>query len=367
MKYLDEYRDVDGAKRLLKAIETAQTQDWTIMEICGGQTHSLVKNGILDVLPSGIHMVHGPGCPVCVTPMDTIDQAVEIATKPNVVLCSFGDMLRVPGNDESLLSAKSKGADIRVVYSPLEAVQIAARNPEKEVVFFGVGFETTAPANGLAILQAAKLKLNNFSMLTSHVLVPPAMEAILGSPNNQVQGFLAAGHVCAIMGIDQYQPIAERFGAPIVITGFEPIDLLQGILALVTMLEEEKIGVDNAYARVVRLEGNQGAQALLTDVFDVVDKDWRGLGSIPQSGLAIRPAYAAYDASKKFQLQSPSNRKENGCIAGQVLTGSKKPKECPYFGKECKPERPMGAPMVSSEGACAAYFHFHHDSSLEHV
>ncbi len=363
MKHLDEYRDADLAKKLLREIAAKARGNWTLMEICGGQTHGLVKNGILHLLPKNINMVHGPGCPVCVTPVNKIDLAVELAAKPNVILASFGDMLRVPGSNGSLLKAKAAGGDVRVVYSPIEAVRIAQENPTKEVVFFAVGFETTAPANALAVIQAKKLGLKNFSLLASHVLVPPAMEAILGSEENTIQGFLAAGHVCTIMGIDQYKPIADKYKTPIVITGFEPVDLLRGILKLVEMLEDGRNEVDNAYARVVRLDGNSEAQKIITDVFEVIEKEWRGIGEIPASGLGIRAEYAAFDAEKKFKLSPHKSTMSNGCIAGEILRGTKKPPQCPHFGTNCHPLNPMGAPMVSSEGACAAYYHYNFQSN----
>ena len=333
------------------------------MEICGGQTHSLVKNGILNLLPSNITMVHGPGCPVCVTPVEKIDLAVDLAQKPGVIFTSFGDMLRVPGSKGSLLKAKGKGADVRIVYSPVEAVKIAAENPDKDVVFFAVGFETTAPANALAVKQAASMGLKNFSILASHVLVPPAMEAILGAEDNSIQGFLAAGHVCTIMGVEQYYPIAKKYGKPIVITGFEPVDLLRGILKLVEMLEANNADVDNAYARVVRLDGNKEAQAIIDDVFEVINKEWRGIGEIPASGLGIREKYAAFDAERKYNLVEEKSTMSNGCIAGEILRGVKKPHQCPHFGKSCTPLNPLGAPMVSSEGACAAYYHYNFESA----
>jgi hydrogenase expression/formation protein HypD len=362
MRHLDEYRDADIAKKLVEEIKRKVRGNWTIMEICGGQTHSLVKNGIINLLPKNIEMVHGPGCPVCVTPVEKIDLAVELAEKPNVILVSFGDMLRVPGSRGSLLKAKAAGADVRIAYSPVESVKIAQENPDKEVVFFAVGFETTAPANALAVVQAAKMGLKNFSLLASHVLVPPAMEAILGSEENTIQGFLAAGHVCTIMGLDQYHPIASKYKTPIVITGFEPVDLLRGILKLVEMLEEARNEVDNAYARVVRLDGNLEAQKIITEVFEVIKKDWRGIGEIPSSGLGIKEKYAAFDAEKKFELSQQKSEMSNGCIAGEILRGTKKPPQCPHFGKTCVPLNPLGAPMVSSEGACAAYYNYNFET-----
>lgn len=360
MKYLDEYRDAEHCKTLLAEIKRKAKGNWKLMEICGGQTHSLVKNGIVNLLPDNIEMVHGPGCPVCVTPVDKIDLAVELASRPNVILSSFGDMLRVPGSNGSLLKAKAAGGDVRIVYSPVEAVKFAQDNPDKEVVFFAVGFETTAPANALAIQQAHKLGVKNFSLLASHVLVPPAMEAILGAEDNSIQGFLAAGHVCTVMGMDEYYPVAEKHETPIVITGFEPVDLLRGILKLVELLEAKENKVENAYARVVRLDGNASARAILDDVFEVIEKDWRGIGKIPASGLGIAKKYEAYDAEKKFDLQEGNSEMSNGCIAGDILRGSKKPFECPHFGKACVPLNPLGAPMVSSEGACAAYYNYNY-------
>jgi hydrogenase expression/formation protein HypD len=363
MKHLDEYRDPVLAKALLQQIKATVKGNWTLMEICGGQTHGLVKNGILNLLPKNINMVHGPGCPVCVTPVEKIDLAVDLALRPNVIFTSFGDMLRVPGSKGSLLKAKSQGADVRIVYSPIEAVRLAANNPDRDVVFFAVGFETTAPANALAIKQAAALGLTNFSLLASHVLVPPAMEAILSSPDNQVQGFLAAGHVCAIMGIEQYYPIATKYQKPIVITGFEPVDLLKGILKLVEMLEENENKVANAYGRVAHVDGNKQAQELLLDVFEVIKKEWRGMGEIPASGLGIAPKYAAFDAERKYKLVEEKSTMSNGCIAGEILTGTKKPHACPHFGKSCTPLNPLGAPMVSSEGACAAYYNYNFEAA----
>ncbi len=363
MKHLDEYRDADLAKALLGEIKRKAKGNYALMEICGGQTHSLVKNGILNLLPKNIEMVHGPGCPVCVTPVEKIDLAVELAQKPGLIFTSFGDMLRVPGSKGSLLKAKSNGADVRIVYSPIEAVQIAARNPQKEVVFFAVGFETTAPANALAVMQAVKMGLTNFSILSSHVLVPPAMEAILGAKDNKISGFLAAGHVCTIMGVEQYKPIAEKYNKPIVVTGFEPVDLLRGILKLIEMLENENYAVENAYGRVARLEGNKDGQDLINDVFEISEKEWRGIGTIPASGLVMRNKYAAFDSERKFNLKEEKSSMSNGCIAGDILRGAKKPNACPHFGTTCTPMNPLGAPMVSSEGACAAYYHYNFEAT----
>jgi hydrogenase expression/formation protein HypD len=358
MKYLDEYRDADLAKALLNEIHDEVSRSWVIMEICGGQTHSLVRNGLIDLLPPKIEMIHGPGCPVCVTPMVLIDQAIELAMRPEVILTTFGDMMRVPGTERSLLSAKAEGADVRMVYSPLEAVELAKREKNREVVFFAVGFETTAPANAISVLQAQAEGIGNFSLLSSHVLVPPAMEAILSDPENRVQAFLAAGHVCTIMGMREYHPISEKYAIPIIATGFEPVDLLKGIHEAVQMLENGEWGVKNAYERVVREEGNPEAQSVLEKVFRTDSRAWRGMGVIPESGYHLREEMKHFDAQHKFELRSKSSEKSNGCISGDILKGAKKPMECPFFGTSCDPEHPMGAPMVSSEGACAAYYHF---------
>ena len=357
MKYLSEYRNLEATRQVIGLIEKAATQTWKIMEICGGQTHSLVRNGILELLPENIQMIHGPGCPVCVTPVELIDRAVALMEK-GAVLCSFGDMIRVPGSRGSLLEAKSRGGDLRVLYSPLEAVKIARENPGREVVFFAVGFETTAPANALSVLQAKKEGLTNYSILVSHVLVPPAMEGILDDPFCAIDAFLGAGHVCAIMGYWQYHPIAERFKVPIVVTGFEPLDLVQGIYRAVLQLERDEYRVENQYARAVTEAGNQAAQEVIADVFEVADRSWRGIGKIPASGYALRSAYRAFDAEHKFDLEGAGIETPNTCMAGAILKGQKKPHECPHFGTTCNPRNPMGAPMVSSEGACAAYYHF---------
>ena len=358
MKFVDEYRDAVVVRKLADAIARATTKSWTIMEICGGQTHAIVKFGLDDLLPRSITLVHGPGCPVCVTSAELIDHAVELALAHGVILCSFGDMLRVPGNTVDLLTAKARGGDVRVVYSPLDAVTIAKENPAKQVVFFAVGFETTAPANAMSVLLAEREGLKNFSILTSHVLVPPAMRAILGSPDNLVQGFLAAGHVCTIMGIGEYGPIASEYGAPIIITGFEPVDILEGILLCVRQLEAGKAGVENAYSRAVRPEGNLHARKVVEQVFKVSDRDWRGIGVIPMSGLSVREEYSAYDASARFVLSESNGDRVGECISGQIMRGVKKPHDCPAFGTRCSPEHPLGAPMVSSEGACAAYYRY---------
>jgi len=358
MKFLSEYRDPEMVMEYIKAIKRITTRPWTLMEICGGQTHSLVKNGLLDLLPEQITMVHGPGCPVCVTSVSVIDEAVYLAEQPNIILCSFGDMLRVPGSHKNLLQAKAAGADIRILYSPLEAVVIAQANPDKEVVFFAVGFETTAPANALSVVQADKMGVTNFSILASHVLVPPAMEAILGDEENKIDAFLAAGHVCTIMGMEEYYPVAEKYKTPIVVTGFEPVDLLQGILMAVKQLENGEYKVENQYARYVQREGNKIAQDTIHEVFSVSDRIWRGIGPIANSGYEVNERYRAFNARLKFKLDLPAAEENKECISGDIMKGLKKPKQCPNFGIKCKPEHPLGAPMVSSEGACAAYFHY---------
>jgi hydrogenase expression/formation protein HypD len=358
MKYVDEYRGEQDAQKLVSAIRRRATKQWALMEICGGQTHTLIRSGIDRMLADEVRLVHGPGCPVCVTPLEMIDRALAIAAKPNVIFTSFGDMLRVPGSTTDLLSAKANGADVRIVYSPLDAVKLAQKHPDRDVVFFAVGFETTAPANAMAVHYAQQAGVTNFSMLVSHVLVPPAMEAILGSPDNQVQGFLAAGHVCAVMGFWEYDPIARKYEIPIVVTGFEPLDLLQGILMVVDMLEDGRIGVENQYARAVNRAGNQPAQDLVGKVFTVADRKWRGIGGIPASGLTLAPAYAAWDAEAKFGVGHVTAEEPAECLAGVILQGLKRPMECPAFGTRCTPERPLGAPMVSTEGACAAYYHY---------
>jgi len=356
VKYLDEYRDADLAQKIAREIHRITTRAWNIMEVCGGQTHAIVKFGIDELLPKQITLIHGPGCPVCVTSIELIDKALEIAAKPNVIFASFGDMLRVPGSTTDLLSVKARGGDVRMVYSPLDAVKLAKENPKKEVVFFGVGFETTAPATAMAIYQAEHEGLKNFSMLISHVLVPPAMEALLSSPNCRVQGFLAAGHVCTVMGYEEYFPIAAKYRVPIVVTGFEPLDILQGVLMVVQQLESDRAEVENQYVRSVHREGNRSAQELIQKVFKVVPRKWRGLGEIPQSGLGVREPYAAFDAEKKFGLADHRVEESSECLSGLVLQGQIKPHECPAFGTRCIPEHPLGAPMVSSEGACAAYY-----------
>jgi hydrogenase expression/formation protein HypD len=358
MRFVDEYRDKESAARFTDLLQRITTRPWTIMEICGGQTHTIVKYGIESLLPPAITLVHGPGCPVCVTPLEMIDKAIAIASQPDVILTSFGDMLRVPGSQKDLLTVKAEMGNVRMVYSPLDALKIAQENPEKRVVFFGVGFETTAPANAMAVWQARRMGMKNFYLLCSHVLVPPAMEAILSSPSNHVQGFLAAGHVCAIMGYEEYIPLASRYAIPIVVTGFEPLDLLQGIAMTVKQLEEGRHEVENQYTRAVRKEGNVPARRLLQEVFTVSDRAWRGIGIIPSSGFELREEYAAFDAARVFKVGTIAAQESPLCIAGQILQGWKKPHDCSAFGHQCTPEHPLGAPMVSSEGSCAAYYHY---------
>ncbi len=358
MKYVEEYRDPAKVEQLTRKIASLVTRDWTIMEVCGGQTHSIIKYGLDELLPPRIHLLHGPGCPVCVTPSEILDKAVFIAAEPNVIFCSFGDMLRVPGTVDDLLTAKSRGADVRIVYSPLDAVKIARANPEKQVVFLAVGFETTAPANALAVHQAASWELENFSVLVSHVLVPPAIEAILSAPGCRVQGFLAAGHVCSVMGFHEYEPIVEKFKVPIVVTGFEPLDILQGVFMCVRQLEEGRSEVENQYARSVKREGNRPAQELIRKVFQVVPRKWRGIGEIPASGLGLRDEYRKFDAETRFVVPEVNASTGSECISGLILQGFKKPPDCPAFAVGCTPEHPLGATMVSTEGACAAYYRY---------
>lgn len=358
MKYLDEYRDPKLAEQLSQHIHRITTKPWVIMEVCGGQTHSIVKFGIDTLLPDEIELVHGPGCPVCVTPLEMIDRALAIAVLKNVIFCSFGDMLRVPGSQTDLLSIKAQGGDVRIVYSPMDAVKIAQENPEKEIVFFAVGFETTAPANAMAVYQARELELDNFSLLVSHVLVPPAMEAILSSKTNRVQGFLAAGHVCTVMGYTEYPPLAAKYKVPMIVTGFEPLDILQGIAMCVQQLEEGRYEVENQYVRSVKEQGNRHAQDLISKVFNVVPRKWRGIGEIPYSGFCLSDQYKEYDAEKKFNLGNIKTLESAQCISGLILQGIKKPYECPAFGIKCTPEKPLGATMVSSEGACSAYYRY---------
>jgi hydrogenase expression/formation protein HypD len=363
MKYLDEYRDADAAHKLAREITRITTGPWSLMEVCGGQTHAIVKFGIDELLPKQITLIHGPGCPVCVTPVELIDKALEIAARPEVIFCSFGDMLRVPGSTTDLLSVKARGGDVRMIYSPLDAVKLAEQNPAREVVFFGVGFETTAPTTAMAVYQAAQKGLKNFSLLVSHVLVPPAMEAILSSPDRRVQAFLAAGHVCAVMGCEEYIPIAAKYHVPIVVTGFEPLDILQGVLMCIQQLESGRAEVENQYSRAVRQQGNQPAQQLIHEVFQVVPRKWRGIGEIAQSGLGLRDAYATFDAELKFGVVGLCVEESSECLSGLVLQGKIKPHECPAFGTRCTLEHPLGATMVSSEGACAAYYRYRREPS----
>jgi hydrogenase expression/formation protein HypD len=358
MKYLDEYRDAEAARQLAAAIARTATRPWVIMEVCGGQTHSIVKYGLDRLLPPTIELVHGPGCPVCVTALETIDRAHAIAARPNVIFCSFGDMLRVPGSRGDLLQRKSQGSDVRVVYSPLDAVNLAAAHPDRQVVLFAIGFETTAPANAMAVWLARKRRLTNFSVLVSHVLVPPAITAILGAPGNRVQGFLGPGHVCTVMGYEEYEPIVRRFRVPIVITGFEPLDLLEGALLTVRQLEAGRPAIENQYRRAVQREGNAASKRLIEDVFEVCDRQWRGVGLIPKSGLKLRSDYRDHDAERLFAVEDIVTREPTVCISGEILKGLKKPHDCPAFGKECTPQMPLGATMVSSEGACAAYYSY---------
>jgi len=357
MKYLNEYRNLEATKGYLKLIEQTVTKPWNIMEICGGQTHSLVRNGILDLLPDEVRMIHGPGCPVCVTPLNLIDKAIELLEQ-GVIVCSFGDMVRVPGSKKSLQEAKADGGDLRILYSPMEAVKIAREHPDKEVVFFAVGFETTAPANALSVLHAQKEGLANYSLLVSHVLVPPAMQGILDDEFCSINAFLGAGHVCAIMGMKEYHPLADRYQIPIVVTGFEPLDLVQGIYMAVKQLEEGRHEVENQYARVVKEEGNLEAIKVIDTIFEIGDRAWRGIGTIPNSGYVLKKAYESYDAEVKFGIQAMEAPENPHCIAGEILKGIKKPHQCSQFGKACTPANPLGAPMVSSEGACAAYYHY---------
>ncbi len=356
MKYLDEYRDTEAARKLTAAIARTVTRPWTIMEVCGGQTHTIVKYGIDHMLPPQVELVHGPGCPVCVTSLEMIDRAHAIASRPDVTFCSFGDMLRVPGSRGDLLQLKSHGSDVRIVYSPLDAVNLAAARPDRKVVFFAIGFETTAPPKAMAVWMARRRKLTNFSVLVSHVLVPPMITAILQAPGNRVQAFLGPGHVCTVMGIHEYEPIAHRYRVPIVITGFEPLDLLEGVLRSVTQLEARRAEVENPYARCVRPEGNPASRRLIEDVFEVCDRKWRGVGLIPKSGFKLRYEYRDHDAERLFEVDDIETQESPLCISGQVLKGLKKPHDCPAFGRQCTPQTPLGATMVSAEGACAAYY-----------
>jgi hydrogenase expression/formation protein HypD len=358
VKFIDEYRDAAAARGYAGALARITTRPWTLMEVCGGQTHAIVKFGVDELLPDAVTLVHGPGCPVCVTPLELIEKAIEIASMPNVIFCSFGDMLRVPGRSRDLLSVKASGGDVRIVYSPLDAVGLARRYPDKQVVFFAVGFETTAPANAMAVFQAAEQGVDNFSILVSHVLVPPAIEALLSSPDSRVQAFLAAGHVCTVMGYTEYEPIAAKYRVPIVVTGFEPLDILQGVYMCVKQLEEGRYEVENQYARAVRRDGNVPAQQLVSEVFRVVPRKWRGVGEIPESGLGLTARFEAYDAETRFGVAHHTADEPGECISGLIMQGLKKPHECPAFASRCTPERPLGATMVSSEGACAAYYRY---------
>lgn len=358
MKYLDEFGDPELARRLLDDIARIVTRPWSIMEVCGGQTHTIIRNGIDQLLPEGVTLIHGPGCPVCVTPLETIDRALAIAARPDVIFCSFGDMVRVPGSSTDLFRIKSAGGDIRIVYSPLDAVRLAQENPDKQVVFFGIGFETTAPANAMTVQMARRLGLTNFSVLVSHVLVPPAITAIMESPNRRVQGFLAAGHVCTVMGMGQYAELVSKYQVPIVVTGFEPLDVLEGIRRVLLQLEEGRSELENAYPRAVSAKGNSAAQAVVADVFTECDRAWRGIGVIPRSGWMLADSYAEFDAEKRFEVTGIRTEESPLCRSGEVLQGLIKPHQCEAFGKECTPRMPLGAPMVSSEGACAAYYQF---------
>jgi hydrogenase expression/formation protein HypD len=358
VKYVDEYRRADVAAAIVARIAQVVTRPWVLMEVCGGQTHSIVRYGLDRMLPEGVELVHGPGCPVCVTSLETIDKAHAIASRPDVIFTSFGDMLRVPGSRGDLLTLKSRGADVRIVYSPLDALDLARKNPDRRVVFFGIGFETTAPANAMALHAAKRQAIGNFSVLLSHVLVPPAIAWILQAPGNRVQAFLGPGHVCAVMGTREYESLSDRYRVPIVITGFEPVDLLEGILVAVRRLEAGQAGVENPYSRTVPREGNQGARAIMSEVFEVADRKWRGIGTIPKSGYRIAHTYRAHDAEKVFEVDDISTREVSACISGQVLRGLKKPCDCPAFARQCTPETPLGATMVSGEGACAAYYQY---------
>lgn len=367
MKYLDEFRDPAAARTLVANIKRRATKTWTIMEVCGGQTHSIIRNGIDQLLDGAVEFIHGPGCPVCVTPLEMIDRALEIAARDDVIFCSFGDMLRVPGSTQDLFGVRARGGDVRIVYSPLDATRVAADNPDKQVVFFGVGFETTAPANAMAVVHAQRLGLTNFSMLVSHVLVPPAMTAILSSPTNRVEAFLAAGHVCTVMGTAEYGPLVEEFQVPIVVTGFEPLDLLEGVRQAVDLLEAGTPQLRNAYPRAVTAVGNAVARQTLADVFVVTDRQWRGIGLIPKSGWTLSPRYAEFDAELKFGVGHLRVSESAECRSGEVLQGLLKPNECPAFGKSCTPRTPLGATMVSSEGACAAYYQFRRLEATAHA
>ena len=365
MKYLSEYRQPSSIEKIAAEIARTTTRPWTIMEICGGQTHAIVKYGLQQFLPQQVELVHGPGCPVCVTSLEIIDKAIAIAARPEVIFCSFGDMLRVPGSERNLLEVKAAGGDVRTVYSPLNAVELAQQNPDREVVFFAIGFETTAPANAMAAFLARKKGLRNFSLLASHFLVPPAIESICSAANSRVQGFLAAGHVCAITGYEQYPALAEKYRVPIVVTGFEPLDILEGVMLCLRQLEQGRCMVENPYARAVERRGNIPAQEMLEQVFEVATQNWRGVGTIGASGLRLRPEFSAFDAEKKFSLNLKPVTDSSGCISGDIMQGHKKPCDCPHFGRRCRPTQPLGAPMVSSEGACAAYYRYSRQVSTD--
>lgn len=358
MKYVSEYRDGDIAKRLVEAIHRTATRRWVLMEVCGGQTHTIVKQGLDGLLGNSVELIHGPGCPVCVTPLEQIDRALTIASRPDVIFTSFGDMLRVPGSDGDLFQVRARGGDVRIVYSPLDALELARHNTDKQIVFFAVGFETTAPANAMTVLRAKQLGIENFSMVVSHVTVPPAIMALLESEDNRVQAFLAAGHVCTVMGLNEYEPLASRYEVPIVATGFEPTDILEGILMAVRQLEAGRHEVENQYVRSVSREGNRSAQEAVNRVFQIVDRAWRGIGTIPASGLELRSEFSEFDAVTRFELEDVTAIEPEVCRAGDVLTGQIKPHDCSAFGRECTPERPLGAPMISTEGACAAYYSY---------
>lgn len=358
MKYASEYRDAEAVNRLLSEMRRIITRPWTLMEICGGQTHAIARYGLDRLLPPEIELVHGPGCPVCVTSLEIVDKALAIASRPEVIFCSYGDMLRVPGSGQDLFAVKASGGDVRVVYSPLDAVELARQNPERQVVFFAIGFETTAPANGMSILHARALGLSNYSVLVSHVRVPPAIDALLSDGSNRVQGFLLAGHVCAVMGYHEYPPLAKKYHTPMVVTGFEPLDLARGILEAVRLLESGQVEVSNAYSRAVNVEGNREAQRVIAEVFEECDRKWRGIGTIPASGWRLRPAFASFNAESRFQVEGIAAEESPMCIAGEILQGRRKPAECPAFGGACVPEHPLGATMVSSEGACSAHYRY---------
>ncbi|MGO8751387.1 MAG: hydrogenase formation protein HypD [Thermoguttaceae bacterium] len=358
MKYVDEYRNAERAGQLAESIRRVVTRPWSIMEVCGGQTHAIVRFGLDELLPKEITLIHGPGCPVCVTPIEILDKAVAIAARPEVIFCSFGDMLRVPGSRTDLLTVKSEGGDVRIVYSPMDALALARKNPDRQVVFFAVGFETTAPANAMAVVQAARLGVKNFSILVSQVLVPPAIRAVLDSPHCSVQGFLAAGHVCTVTGLQEYRPLAATYRVPIVVTGFEPLDILQGVAMCVRQLEEGRAEVENQYTRSVRPEGNPDAMRLVHEAFQPAPRKWRGIGEIPASGLVLRPPYEEFDAGLRFGVAEMTADEPADCIAGEVLQGHKRPYDCPAFAVRCTPDQPLGAPMVSSEGSCAAYYRY---------